>query len=235
MAISWNLACALKTTPPFTRGFDAKTFKTSRCQPQTAHTADDGAGAVAFIRDNWQRPAAAEWREKLILGVVDGMSQALGCAKFPCHICCCCQHDQGGIFVPAGRTRGGVMSKKGQKNTHLRAGAHVKNLQQYQQQRNQQQRAAAAVKRPAVAGKGPRLACVGGKGPGPQAGEHSESYKQGQHHGKRPIDSSEDEEGEKELATWEARISYTLWCALDWARESVEKVTQPSMFINSPW
>ena len=66
--------------------------------------------------------------------------------------------------------------------------------------------------------------------------------------GKRPIaqiiaridrsgserDSSGGEQEEEELATWEARISYTLWRALDWAREPVEKVTQPSMFINSP-
>eukprot|EP01048_Picozoa_sp_COSAG05_P033399 COSAG05_NODE_13368_length_433_cov_0.706587_1_plen_135_part_10 len=46
VAISWNLACALKETPPFTDGFDA-TYKTSKCKLEIgarAPTPDDGGG-----------------------------------------------------------------------------------------------------------------------------------------------------------------------------------------------
>ncbi len=32
VAISWNLACALKITPPFTVGFDDAAHKTSKCE-----------------------------------------------------------------------------------------------------------------------------------------------------------------------------------------------------------
>ena len=52
VAISWNLACALKETPPFTDGFDDATHKTSKCELKIgarAPTPDDGGKAAGFI------------------------------------------------------------------------------------------------------------------------------------------------------------------------------------------
>ena len=148
VAISWNLACALRITPPCTRGF--KPFMLTKCRLETrgesAPTPEEGVAAAGFVRAHWQSSAAREsgWQDRLVVDVMDGMSTApLGAAGF-CFVCTCCKPgDSAGLFVPAGRQRGGIV--KGQKQGHTRLSVHVQNLAAARQEQRQQREAAASA------------------------------------------------------------------------------------------